>query len=44
MLTIFKHGRFDEYLKKLSELGDDDFTNAALMQEINAQYDIYEGE
>lgn len=42
MLTIFKNGRFDEYLKRLSELSDEDFANKELMDQISAEYDIYE--
>jgi quercetin dioxygenase-like cupin family protein len=42
MLTIFKNGRFDQYLEKLSKLTDDDFADAALMKAISAEFDIYE--
>ena len=42
MLTIFKNGQFDLYLKKLSELTDSDFADAELMKRIAAEYDIYE--
>lgn len=42
MLSIFKQGRFDQYLEKLSTLNDSDFENAALMKRISAEYDIYE--
>ncbi|MEP3210507.1 MAG: cupin domain-containing protein [Maribacter sp.] len=42
MLTIFKSGQFDLYLKKLSQLTDSDFEDAALMKRISAEYDIYE--
>lgn len=43
MLTIFKNGRFDQYLEKLSTLTDDDFADSELMRQINAEFDIYEG-
>lgn len=43
MLTIFKYGRFVLYLEKLSRLTDNDFTDSALMEKINAEFDIYEG-
>ena len=42
MLTIFKNGRFDQYLKKLSQLSDTDFGDKELMVSINAEFDIYE--
>ena len=42
MLTIFKNGRFDEYLEKLSQLADSDFEDAELMKSISAAFDIYE--
>jgi quercetin dioxygenase-like cupin family protein len=42
MLTIFKNGQFDLYLKKLSTLEDSDFANTELMKSISAEYDIYE--
>ena len=42
MLTIFKNGRFDEYLKKLSTMSDEDFADAALMKAVSAEFDIYE--
>ena len=42
MLTIFKNGQFDLYLKKLSQLTDSDFENVELMKSISAEYDIYE--
>jgi quercetin dioxygenase-like cupin family protein len=44
MLTIFKNGQFDLYLEKLSKLSDSDFEDAALMESISAQFDIYEQE
>lgn len=42
MLTIFKNGRFDEYLEQLSSMTDDQFQNAALMKSIAEGFDIYE--
>ena len=42
MLSIFKQGRFDQYLEKLSTLSDSDFEDAAMMKAISAEYDIYE--
>ncbi len=44
MLTIFKNGQFDLYLEKLSQLSDEDFADASKMEEINAQFDIYESQ
>jgi quercetin dioxygenase-like cupin family protein len=42
MLTIFKNGRFDQYLEKLSNMSDNEFEDAALMKSISAEFDIYE--
>ncbi len=42
MLTLFKNGQFDLYLKKLSQLSDNDFEDAELMKSISAEYDIYQ--
>lgn len=42
MLTVFKNGQFDLYLKKLSEMSDSDFANTELMRKVNATFDIYE--
>lgn len=41
MLSIFKNGQFDLYLKKLSKLTDSDFADAELMKSISAEFDIY---
>lgn len=41
MLTIFKNGRFDVYLEKLSKMSEADFANAELMKSISAEFDIY---
>jgi len=43
MLTIFKNGQFDFYLKRLSELTDEHFADAEFMKATNAEFDIYEG-
>ncbi|OIQ30880.1 MAG: hypothetical protein BM564_01315 [Bacteroidetes bacterium MedPE-SWsnd-G2] len=43
MLTIFKNGRFDQYLEKLSQMSDSDFEDANLMAAVSAEFDIYEG-
>ncbi len=42
MLTIFKNGQFDQYLERLSQLSDIDFSDKKLMTSIAAEYDIYE--
>lgn len=42
MLTIFKNGQFDLYLKKLSKMSESDFANTQLMKSIAAEFDIYE--
>ncbi len=42
MLTIFKNGRFDLYLEKLSKLSDSDFEDAERMKSVSAEFDIYE--
>ena len=42
MLTIFKNGRFDEYLERLSQMSDEDFANQELMARVSAEFDIYE--
>ena len=41
MLTIFKNGRFDQYLEKLSQMSDEDFANAELMKSVSEEFDIY---
>lgn len=43
MLTIFKNGRFDQYLERLSKMSDSDFEDKDLMKSISAEFDIYEG-
>lgn len=42
MLTIFKNGQFDLFLKKLSTMSDSDFANPELMKSVSAEFDIYE--
>lgn len=42
MLTVFKDGRFDEYLARLSQMTDEQFQDAELMKSISAEFDIYE--
>ena len=42
MLTIFKNGRFDEYLERLSAMTDEQFADAALMNDLAEEYDIFE--
>ena len=42
MLTVFHQGRFDEYLERLSKMTDEQFQDAALMQQVSAEFDIYE--
>lgn len=41
MLTIFKQGRFDLYLERLSYMTDEQFKDAALMQSLAEEFDIY---
>ena len=42
MLTIFKNGQFDQYLKRLSKMSDNDFADKDLMKSVSAEFDIYE--
>ena len=42
MLTIFKNGRFDSYLEKLSKMTDAEFADKDLMRSVSAEFDIYE--
>ena len=42
MLTIFKNGRFDLYLERLSEMTESDFADSLLMKSVSAEFDIYE--
>jgi len=43
MLSIFKNGRFDQYLERLAQMSDADFANEELMKSTSAEFDIYEG-
>lgn len=42
MLTIFQKGRFDIYLKRLSEMTEEQFEDGKLMKALAAEFDIYE--
>lgn len=42
MLTIFKNGKFDEYLERLKSMTEEQFQDAALMKSVSAEFDIYE--
>ena len=42
MLTIFKNGQFDLYLKRLSTMSDSDFEDKELMKSVSAEFDMYE--
>lgn len=42
MLTIFKNGRFDQYLERLSKMSDSEFSDESLMKSISAEFDIYQ--
>ncbi len=41
MLTIFKNGRFDVFLERLSTMTKEDFADKAGMKAFNAEFDIY---
>lgn len=41
MLSIFKNGRFDAYLERMTTMADEDFSNLELMKKLNAEFDIY---
>ena len=43
MLTIFKNGRFDEYLDRLNEMTSTQFENKELMTSLNEEFDNYFG-
>ena len=42
MLTIFKNGKFDLFLKQLSTMNEEEFSNKELMKSLSNQFDIYE--
>ncbi|MEZ4740789.1 MAG: cupin domain-containing protein [Flavobacteriales bacterium] len=41
MLTIFKNGAFDVFLKELSTMTAEQFADADLMRSVSEKYDIY---
>ena len=41
MLTIFKNGRFDVFLERLSQLSESDFSDSKLMEKVSEEFDIY---
>lgn len=41
MLTIFKNGRFDVFLERLSTMTKEDFVDKAAMKQFNAEFDIF---
>lgn len=41
MLTIFKNGRFDLFLEKLSTLTKEDFADKNYMKSLSEEFDIY---
>lgn len=43
MLTIFKNGQFDIFLKTLSTMTSEDFADKEGMKAFNAKFDIYNG-
>ena len=42
MLTIFKNGRFDEFLERLSGMNNQQFADAALMKSLSEEFDTFE--
>ncbi|MEM6796605.1 MAG: cupin domain-containing protein [Acidobacteriota bacterium] len=42
MLTIFKDGRFDDYLERLSTLSEAQFQDEELMRSLSEEFDIFE--
>ncbi len=42
MLTIFKEGRFDVFLERLSHMTEEQFQDAALMKALAEEFDIYD--
>ncbi len=40
MLSIFKNGQFDLYLKRLSKMSDSDFADVDLMKSTSTEFDI----
>ncbi|MFT5144358.1 MAG: D-lyxose ketol-isomerase [Rhodothermales bacterium] len=41
MLTIFKQGRFDAYLERLSHMTEEQFQDAGLMKSVAEEFNIY---
>ncbi len=41
MLTIFKNGRFDEYLERLSKMTDEEFADVESMRRLAGEFDNY---
>lgn len=41
MMTVFHHGRFDQYLARLAEMTDADFRNGALQRQVAEEFDIW---
>ena len=41
MLTIFKNGRFDDYLARLKSMTDEEFQDAELMRSLSEEFDIF---
>ena len=42
MLTVFKNGRFDEYLRRLKSMTETEFQDAELMRSLAEEFDIYQ--
>ncbi len=42
MLTIFKQGRFDLFLERMSHLSDEEFQDTERMKSLAEEFDIYE--
>ena len=41
MITIFKNGRFDDFLERISHMTSDDFADKEKMVALNHEFDIY---
>ncbi len=41
MLTIFRNGRFDEFLARLKSMTDEQFEDAKLMQAVSEEFDTF---
>jgi len=41
MLTLFKNGKFDQYLEKIAAMDENDFNNISVMKELEEEFDIY---